>query len=125
MEVEIEANLRVLFDNNSSVINNPNDPQFQQFADFMNRFPQTDSVIEGHASAPGEASYNLMVSKNRAEAVRKLLIEQYGISPSRLTTIGYGETQLLDTAMTRAAHKVNRRIAAKVAASKREKVLKN
>jgi OOP family OmpA-OmpF porin len=41
-----------------------------------------------------------------------------------LSSIGYGETQLLDTSNTREANKVNRRITAKVSASKREKVLK-
>ena len=125
MEVEVESSLRVLFGNNSSVINNPNDSQFQDFADFMNRFPQTDTVIEGHSSAPGDASYNQMISEKRAAAVRQLLIEKYGIDGKRLRSVGYGETQLLDTANTREANKVNRRIAAKVSVSKREKVLKN
>ncbi|MFT4937805.1 MAG: OOP family OmpA-OmpF porin [Paraglaciecola sp.] len=125
METEVAVNLRVLFANNSSVISNPADPQFQEFADFMDRFPQTDSVIEGHASAPGEAAYNLMLSEKRAAAVRKLLIDKYGIAAQRLTSIGYGETQLLDTANTREANKINRRITAVVTASQREKVLKN
>jgi OOP family OmpA-OmpF porin len=122
VEEEVSTNLNVLFGNNSSVIGNATNEQFQEFADFMNRFPDTETVIEGHASAPGAADYNLMISKKRAEAVRTLLINDYGINPSRISAVGFGETQLLDTSNTAAANNVNRRITAKVTASKKVKV---
>jgi OOP family OmpA-OmpF porin len=122
IEEQVLTNIKVLFGNNSSVINNPKDPQFQEFADFMDRYPTTDTVIEGHASAPGDADYNMMLSQKRADAVRILLINQYGIDGVRLTAKGFGETQLLDTSNTEAANKANRRITAKVSVSKRIKV---
>jgi OOP family OmpA-OmpF porin len=122
VDEEVSTNVKVLFGNNSSIIDNPNDAQFQEFADFMNRFPATDAVIEGHASAPGDADYNMMLSQKRADSVRTLLINEYGISSTRLTSKGFGETQLLDTSNTAAANKVNRRITAKVSASKKVKV---
>lgn len=121
VEQEVSTNIQVLFGNNSAAVGNPNDAQFQEFADFMNRFPATDAVIEGHASAPGDADYNMMLSQQRADAVRTLLIK-YGISASRLTATGFGENQLLDTSDTTEANKVNRRITAKVTASKKMKV---
>ncbi|MEC8376622.1 MAG: OmpA family protein, partial [Pseudomonadota bacterium] len=37
-----------------------------------------------------------------------------GIDSSRLETIGYGETQLLDTASNAEAHRINRRISVTV-----------
>jgi OOP family OmpA-OmpF porin len=119
VEEEVSTNINVLFDNNSSVISNSNDSQFQEFADFMSRFPATDAVIEGHASSPGAADYNMMISKQRADSVRTLLINQYGIDAERLTAEGFGENQLLDTSNTDAANKLNRRITGKVSASKR------
>jgi OOP family OmpA-OmpF porin len=121
-EEQVSIDIKVLFGNNSSVINNPDDAQFQEFADFMNRYPATDTLIEGHASAPGDADYNMMVSQKRAEAVRTLLINTYGIDNARIKAKGFGENQLLDTSNTAAANKVNRRITAKVTASKRMKV---
>ena len=124
-ETEVAVSLRVLFGNNSFIVDNMNDSQFSEFADFMKRYPETDSVIEGHASAPGEADYNLWISQQRADAVRQLLVEQYGIDANRLSAKGFGESQLIDTASTAAANKINRRIEAKVAATKREKMLKN
>jgi OOP family OmpA-OmpF porin len=117
VEEEVSININVLFGNNSSVIGNANNAQFQEFADFMSRFPTTVAVIEGHASAPGNADYNMMISKKRAESVKTLLINKYGIDAARLTAEGFGETQLLDTANTAAANKTNRRITAKVSTS--------
>ena len=122
VEEEVSTNINVLFGNNSSVISNDTNAQFQAFADFMNRFPDTVAVIEGHASAPGAADYNMMLSQKRANSVRTLLINDYGISASRLTAKGFGETQLIDTSNTAAANKINRRITAKVTASNKVKV---
>ena len=121
-EKQVSTPLNVLFDNNRSVINNPDDAQFQVFADFMNRYPATDTAIEGHASAPGNTDYNMMMSQKRAEAIKTLLVNKYGIESVRITTEGLGETQLLDKSDTLASNKVNRRITAKVSASKRVKV---
>ncbi|MDU0353142.1 OmpA family protein [Paraglaciecola aquimarina] len=123
-EEEVSVDLRVLFSNNSAEVNYPLDPQIKEFADFMKRFPSTDTVIEGHASAPGKADYNMKLSEDRAKAVRSLFIDRYGIDAKRLTVKGFGETQLLDTSNTPAAHEVNRRITAKVSASTRVKVKK-
>ncbi len=125
MEVEVRETLNVLFGNNSDVIQNPDDPKFQEFADFMNRFPNTQTAIEGHASAPGKAEYNMTLSLKRARAVRQLLIDKYGIDADRLSAEGYGETRLLDPSNTAEAHRVNRRIEARVTATTQEKVLKN
>jgi OOP family OmpA-OmpF porin len=124
VEEEVSTNLNVSFGNNSSIFDSANNAQFQAFADFMERFPDTDAVIEGHASAPGDADYNMMISQKRANAVRTLLINEYGISAARLIAKGFGENQLLDTSNTAAANKANRRITAKVSASTRRKVQK-
>ncbi|MEP0355156.1 OmpA family protein [Paraglaciecola sp.] len=124
IEEEVSSNIEVLFANNSSVVTNPNDSQFQDFVDFMNRYPSADALIEGHSSAPGAADYNMYLSQKRADAIRTLLVEQYGVDADRLTTQGYGETQLLDTANTAEANKKNRRIIAIVSASERVKLQK-
>ncbi|MGJ8679577.1 OmpA family protein [Paraglaciecola sp.] len=124
IEEQVSVNIEVLFANNSSIVTNPSDSQFQEFADFMQRFPSTDAVVEGHASAPGAADYNMMISAKRAKSVRTLLVERYGVDASRLTAKGFGETQLLDSSNTSAAHKKNRRIVATVSASEKVKVTK-
>ncbi len=52
--------------------------------------------IAGHTDAKGTAEYNQGLSERRAEAVRKYIIERFGIAPERLSAAGYGKSQLLD-----------------------------
>lgn len=119
---EVTIDLRVLFANNSAEVANPDDEQFQTFADFMARFPNTQADIEGHSSAVGAAEYNQQLSERRANAVRDLLISQYGLDGSRLNAVGYGETRLLDDSNTAEASRINRRIEARVTAQEKVKV---
>ncbi|MFQ3235553.1 MAG: OOP family OmpA-OmpF porin, partial [Paraglaciecola sp.] len=123
-EVEIVETLEVLFSNNSAKVDDHDSQKFKDFAAFMKRFPETDTVIEGYSSAPGETDYNMWLSEERAKAVRSLLIEQYSINPDRIKAVGFGETKLLDAPTTKEANKINRRIVARVAASTREKLTK-
>jgi OOP family OmpA-OmpF porin len=121
---QVSQTVKVLFANNSANITEPSDPEIVEFANFMKRYGKTDGVIEGHASAPGEASYNLALSKKRAEAFKTLLVEEYGIAASRLSTVGYGEERLLDTSNTAAAHKKNRRIVVNISEKVKVKLTK-
>ncbi len=118
-EIEESISLAVQFANNSAVVENPEHPDIVAFANFMKRHPEANAVIEGHTSAPGDAAYNMQLSQQRADAVKALLIKQYGISASRLDARGYGETRLLDTSDSWQAHKMNRRITATVTGKKR------
>ena len=47
-------------------------------------------VIEGHCDERGTVEYNLALGERRAHPVREFLIA-YGVSPSRIQTISYGE----------------------------------
>lgn len=115
-EKEVSISLNVNFANNSAKVTNPNDAQFVDFAAFMSRYSNSQAAIEGHSSAGGAASYNLRLSQQRADSVRQLLIKQYGIDSTRLTSEGFGETRLLDKSNTAEAAKRNRRIEVKVTA---------
>lgn len=48
--------------------------------------------IEGHTDWIGSDEYNMRLSQRRAESVRHYLIKK-GISPDRLTAVGYGESR--------------------------------
>jgi outer membrane protein OmpA-like peptidoglycan-associated protein len=56
--------------------------------------PQELFVIEGHTDAVGSDEYNLKLSRQRAEAVRQILLEFYNISEENLMTVGLGERYL-------------------------------
>lgn len=65
-------------------------------------------AVVGHTDATGSRAYNLKLSQERAEAVRKMLVEAFGIDPERLEAVGFGEEQLADPKNPAAA--VNRRV---------------
>ena len=113
-EETVEITLRVLFDNESAVVKMPKDPEISEFAEFMKQYPSTTAVIEGHTSAPGSEAYNMDLSDRRAANFKEVMVDMYGIDSSRLDTIGYGETRLLDEGNNAEAHRVNRRISVTV-----------
>jgi outer membrane protein OmpA-like peptidoglycan-associated protein len=54
--------------------------------------PKAKIRIAGYTSASGTEAYNQKLSERRAKAVQEYLINEGGIAPERLSTIGYGET---------------------------------
>jgi len=60
------------------------------------RLSQYRFLIEGHTDASGDDSYNMRLSRQRADAVKKYLVQKHYVNPSRLSTIGKGEYELLD-----------------------------
>ena len=103
--------LHAKFDNNSAVIQEKSIDLIQKYADFLNAYPAYDSKIIGHTSSSGAASYNLSLSKKRADAVKNLLIEQ-GVSSTRLLSSGEGETNPIADNATKEGRAANRRIEA-------------
>ena len=65
-------------------------------------------LIAGHTDAAGDDSYNQSLSERRAEAVKIFLMEQFKLSPDQLLAIGYGRSELKNTADPLAAE--NRRV---------------
>ncbi|MBA6290987.1 OmpA family protein [Colwellia sp. MB3u-70] len=124
-EQAVEIKLNIAFANNSSIVEPALVDDIQRLADFMKEYTNTSVEIEGHTSITGTADYNLMMSKKRAESVKSILVNKFNIDASRLTTKGYGQTQLLSTDNTIAAHKLNRRVVAKIATSVKEVVTKD
>jgi outer membrane protein OmpA-like peptidoglycan-associated protein len=64
--------------------------------------PKAKVRLAGYTSASGTDAYNQALSERRSAAVRDYLVSEGVITPDRLTTIGYGET---DPAMYEAAPK--------------------
>jgi peptidoglycan-associated lipoprotein len=74
----------------------------------MRAYPDVRIRIEGHADERGSVEYNLALSLRRAESVRSYL-ENFGISPSRMEIVGFGEERPLDVGGNEAAFARNRR----------------
>lgn len=88
--------LNVLFAVNSADLT----PQARRVLDELGRALTSADLspyrfrIEGHTDTTGSADYNMMLSERRAQAVRDYLVQNFGISRTRLETIGLGQTAL-------------------------------
>ncbi len=82
---------------------------------FMQKYPKTTAVIEGHADNVGTSEHNLNLSQERAESVATYLIDTFKIAPSRLSAVGYGDTRPVADNSTQKGQRANRRIEAVIA----------
>lgn len=116
VELDKPINLAVLFRFDSAEIEPVFNQPIQAVAEFMDKYPDTTTVIEGHTDSIGTDSYNLKLSQARAHAVKSEIVNKYGLNPSRLSTVGYGESRPVDTNSTEEGRYNNRRVVATVSA---------
>lgn len=87
-------------------------PTLDELASILDINPQIKMQLSSHTDCRGDEDYNLELSQRRAQSVVAYLTEK-GISASRLTAVGYGESRLLDTCecqlCTEEQHQANRR----------------
>lgn len=53
-------------------------------------------LLEGHADATGAEDHNLRLSAARAESVKRFLVDIWGMPSENISTVGKGESDLLD-----------------------------
>lgn len=66
--------------------------------------------ILGHTDADGNEDTNLSLSEQRAEAVKNILISEFGVDPSRLLSEGRGESEPVADNSTPEGKAKNRRV---------------
>lgn len=118
---EVATSLLVTFPHDSAAVSQKYFDDIAEVAKFLKKYPETSVLLEGHASAVGNASYNKTLSKKRADDVADELIKD-GVSADRISTIGLGEERLKNEANTASAHAENRRVEAHVTVIERVKV---
>jgi outer membrane protein OmpA-like peptidoglycan-associated protein len=72
-------------------------------------FKNSRVIVEGHTDNVGSEEYNQGLSEKRATNVMDFLIEQ-GVTPSRLTAIGYGLSRPIADNETKEGRARNRRV---------------
>jgi outer membrane protein OmpA-like peptidoglycan-associated protein len=75
----------------------------------LNRNADIRVEIQGHTDSIGTAEYNMGLSERRAKTVRDYLVSK-GISATRMTTRGAGETEPVADNGTKAGRAQNRRV---------------
>jgi len=100
----------IQFDTDSDRLKLESAPMIKSVARGLEKNPNMKLEIDGFTDSTGNAQHNQDLSKRRADAVRNVLISQFGVDAARLTANGFGAAKPVgsnDTAEGRAA---NRRV---------------
>jgi outer membrane protein OmpA-like peptidoglycan-associated protein len=87
----VEFNSKVLFGFDKSLISYGAKENLDKLYAVLQSYPDTDIELQGHTDSKGSESYNQDLSEKRASTVSGYLSSK-GISASRLTIKGFGET---------------------------------
>ena len=79
------------------------------FIEFLKENPTVKVEIQGHTDNVGKDAANLKLSQNRADNIKKMLVLK-GIAADRITAIGKGESEPVETNSTPEGRAKNRRI---------------
>lgn len=102
--------LGIRFPSGRSTINADSAALMQKVQKALMLFPDSTIAIEGHTDANGGDSANLILSQDRADAVRQYLVSNFGLNPEKISSVGYGEARPVATNETAAGRARNRRI---------------
>ena len=83
-------------------------PELERLIEMMKKYPDIRITITGHTDNVGSEADNQLLSENRAKAVAEALITG-GISATRITSQGKGESQPVATNNTPEGRQKNRR----------------
>lgn len=99
----------IQFETAKDVLKNESYPILDRVVEIMKKHPEYDMAIEGHTDSQGDDAMNLDLSKRRAKRAKDYLISK-GISSSRLSSEGFGETKPVADNGTAEGRAKNRRV---------------
>lgn len=85
-------------------------PLLRTVQESIARFPNASVVVEGHTDSSGSESANLILSQDRADAVKQYLLTGSNLNPEKISSVGYGETRPVASNDTADGRMRNRRI---------------
>ena len=88
--------------------------KLKDLADFLQHAPDTFIFIEGHTDNIGIESYNLMLSKKRAQSIATALTSSLNIAADRIKTFGYGQDRPIAPNSTETGRQANRRVSGEI-----------
>jgi len=107
--IKITFDSGLLFDVGKSDLRSASRTNLTNLAEILNKYPDTEILVEGHTDATGSDESNMTLSRNRAQSVANFLGSQQVIS-SRFTIMGYGEAQPVATNDSDSGRQANRRV---------------
>lgn len=123
---QLRMELRVFFDYDKSNVKPQYREEIAKVAEKMREFPNSTAAIEGHASKDSKRSnarYNQRLSEARANAVKSVLANEFGVAPNRLSAVGYGFDRPVAPNDTAEGRAMNRRVYAVIQGNKETTVV--
>ena len=118
--IKITFDSGILFDTNSSALRPASQADITKLAATLQKYPDTNVLVEGHTDNTGSDAINQPLSVNRAQSVSSSLTAQ-GVASSRITTQGYGSTQPVADNATAEGKQANRRVEVAIYANEKMK----
>ncbi|MDZ7934405.1 MAG: OmpA family protein [Emticicia sp.] len=84
-------------------------PELEKIDNFLSQNPALKIELQGHTDNQGDFDLNLKLSKDRAETIKKYLVER-GISQNRIKTKGFGSTLPIASNANELTRSKNRRV---------------
>jgi outer membrane protein OmpA-like peptidoglycan-associated protein len=107
--IKITFDSGILFDIDKSDLRPVSQTNLAELAKILNKYPDTNILVEGHTDDTGTDDYNMTLSKDRAQAVASYLAT-VEVKSARFSTAGYGETQPIVMNDTPEGRQKNRRV---------------
>ncbi|WP_452223129.1 OmpA family protein [Lacinutrix chionoecetis] len=104
----------IYFDFDKSFIRPDAQVELQKVINYLNEYPSVSIDVQSHTDSRGRDAYNEALSQRRNKSTKNWIINKGGISKSRISGRGYGETQLVNRCSngvkcTEEEHQQNRR----------------
>lgn len=99
----------ILFDFNKSTLRPSSFVELQKIVNILQKNPLYKIEISGHTDNVGNKSYNISLSKDRADAVANYLISK-GINKNRISTVGEGSSFPIASNASEEGRQENRRV---------------
>ena len=116
--IKITFDSGLMFGTDKSDLNPSTKDNLQELATTLQKYEDTNVLIEGHTDATGPADYNLELSEKRASSVEDYLIN-LGVDYGRLQTEAYGEEHPVASNDNAAGRQQNRRVEIAIYANKK------
>ena len=107
--IKITFDSGILFDIDKSSLQADARVNLEKLAVILNKYEDTEVLIEGHTDATGPDEHNRDLSIRRAQSVATHLSGQQ-VNPTRFTIMGYGEDQPVADNATAEGRQLNRRV---------------
>jgi outer membrane protein OmpA-like peptidoglycan-associated protein len=114
--IQITFDSGILFDVNSSTLRSAAQQNLTDLVRSLEEYEGTDVLVVGHTDSTGEDSYNQSLSERRSDAARNFLVGA-GLDADRVSAMGRGEMEPIDSNDTEAGRQENRRVEVAIFAS--------